>query len=54
MSGRRVVPRLIGPFHVGPRKVSRDGHGAPIVYLGKEFDWAVGKKVTLQLVVMED
>jgi len=51
---RATPPKLLGPFSVGPRRVGATGKGEPIVYLGKDFAWAVGRKVMLQLVVVEE
>jgi len=53
-SVRSAPPKLLGPFNVGPRKVALVGRGDPVVYLGKEFKWAVGRKVMLQVVVLEE
>jgi len=48
------TPKIIGPFHVGPRKISTTGRGEPIIYLGKEFTWAKGKKAMIQLIIIEE
>lgn len=39
-------------YYVGPRKVSVVGRGEPIVYLGKDLASLIGKKVMLEVRVI--
>ena len=38
---------------VGARKVSH-AHGAPLVFLGKEYRWLVGKRVYVEILAELD
>jgi len=40
-------------YLIGPRKVGRSGK-EPVVYLGKDFEHLLGKKVMLILQVLEE
>jgi hypothetical protein len=40
-------------YHIGVRKVTNSS-GTPLVYLGKDFRFLIGKKVILTLEVFEE
>ena len=40
-------------YYVGPRKVTLTGHGEPIVYLGRDLSHLIGKKVMLEIRIVE-
>lgn len=49
----KKMRRITEIYEIGPRTVTRTGKRAA-VYLGKDFEFLIGKKVTLTIKVLDE